>query len=85
MTKKAEMYHILEKMVESTIMKDKDELTRLNITYDALSPKVRHPSDWQLEYDRCRQSCVLSGEMPGHEEFISDAKVKFSKINIPER
>jgi len=81
------MYHILEEMIDSAIKGDQERIRELNASYEALVPKVHHKSrkPLELEYDNCRQSCVMSVSMPNmRERFISDAKERFSKIPKPE-
>jgi len=87
MTEIKQMYDILEEMVESAIKGDKDKVRELNNSYEDLVPKVYHDQlrPLELEYDNCRQSCVMSMSMPNmRERFISDAKERFSKIAKPE-
>jgi len=86
MTQIKEMYNLLERMVESAIRSDKEEVLELNTSYEALVPKVYHDpiTALELDYDNCRQSCVMSVTMPNmREKFVSDAKERFSKIPKP--
>ena len=83
MTEVKRIYLILEEMVDCTIKGDQERIRELDDSYEALRPRVYHkPSE--LEYDNCRQSCIMSIDMPNmRERFISDAKERFSKITRP--
>lgn len=83
---KKEMYSLLERMIESAEKKDKEEVLKLNESFEKIVPDVCHypPTDLDLKYDNCRQSCVMALKMPGmYKKFISDAKDRFSKIPKP--
>jgi hypothetical protein len=88
MTEIKKMYHILEEMVDRAIKGDKEKIKELDGSYEELVPGVYHRplSPLDLEYDNCRQSCVMSVSMPNmRERFISDAKKRFSKIPKPKQ
>lgn len=88
MSKIKQMYHLLEEMVESAAKGDKEKVLELNISYETLVPKVYHDprTPLDLEYENCRQSCVVSVTMfkDQHNKFVADAKERFSKISKPE-
>ncbi|MBU4283856.1 MAG: hypothetical protein KJ968_02005 [Nanoarchaeota archaeon] len=80
------LYQLLEKMVESAEIGDFSEVKKLNESYEKLVHKVFHDPCTQLglEYDNCRQSCVMANEMPKmRDQFLLDAKKRFSKIPKP--
>ena len=87
MAELTKLYSTLEAMVKVTALKNKDELQKLNLDYNTLSIELykKMPEDLKLAYDLCAVSCVSSlgifFEM--HDEFLKDAKLRFSKIPKP--
>ncbi|MBI2650535.1 hypothetical protein HYX04_04435 [Candidatus Woesearchaeota archaeon] len=83
-----EMYGILEQMVKSAADGHKQKVLKLNESYESLVPKVYHSpfTKLDLEYDRCRTSCVMSViTLEGHERLVADAQEIFSRIPNPKR
>ena len=80
------MYRLLEQMVEGTVQGDKKNVLRLSAELHAIMPDVATTCSTPLflEYDRCKQSCVMYFEMPDmRDAFLEDAKGRFSKIPKP--
>ena len=88
MTAIKKMYQVLEQMIESADREDKERVLTLNKLYEGLIPRVYHKplTPLDLEYDNCRQSCVMSLQMRNmRERLLSDAKERFSRIPKPNR
>ena len=87
MTALQEMYAILEDMVGCAQQHQSGKVSELNESFEALVPKVYHNpvTEMDLLYDNCRQSCLMVSTIPGmREQFLTDAKERFSKIPKPE-
>ena len=81
-----QMYGILEQMIEGAESKDLKKVMELNKSYETLVPRVYHkpPTTLDLEYENCRQSCVMAIQMPNmYEKFILDAKERLPRIPKP--
>lgn len=83
MTEIKHLYHILEEMVENAIKGNKRKIEELNRIYEALVPKFYHdPLTYlELEYDNCRQSCVMSVNwLSMREQFLLDVNKRFPRL-----
>jgi len=82
------MHGLLWEMIESAERNDRERMLQLNGMYEILALKAFSEPRTKLdyEYDNCRQSCVLSVTMlkKQHDESVSDAKSRFSRIPKPE-
>ena len=60
-----QLHQLLEEMVKSATNGDKEKVLELNRRYEQLVPRAYHkpPTKLDLEYDNCRQSCVMSVTM----------------------
>ena len=87
MTRIKEMYGILEQMIESAANGQAEKVFTLHESYKVLSaevyPTLQEPL--RLEYDNCRNSCVVSVGMLKHlhDQLVLDARERFSKIPKP--
>jgi hypothetical protein len=87
MTAMQEMYAILEEMVAGAKSDNLESVTEFNKRFEVLVPHVYHKpvTELDLMYDNCRQSCVMAERMRTmHQEFLSNAIERFSKIPKPE-
>lgn len=87
MTALKDMYAILEDMVECAEHDQSGRVLELNGLFEKLVPQVYHDpiTELDLNYDNCRQSCVMASKMPDmREQFLKDAKERFSTIPKPE-
>jgi hypothetical protein len=81
-----EMYRVLERMIESARSADGTRLRELNKLFESLVPQVYSDSTVSLDlnYDNCRQSCVMSVMMPWiREKFLADVDFRFERIPQP--
>ncbi len=81
------MYKLLEDMIKSAELRDRDGVLRSHDKYKILASKVysKPPSDLDLQYDNCRNACVMSVTMleEQHDRLIQDTKERFSRIPRP--
>lgn len=78
MNKRRQMYELLEQMLENAEKGAKETVLELNRSFEKLVPHVfgDPPTELDLEYDNCRQSCIL--------QYIPDARERFARIPKPQ-
>jgi len=83
-TRRQRICDLLEEMLKSAEARDGKRVFKIN---DSLEPLIiqeqkRYRSLLGLDYDSCRQSCVLPFTLfPGlYDKMIADAKKRFSEI-----
>lgn len=83
------MYQLLEEMIKNAEEGNTEKVLELNKLYNSLAPRIYHdpPTGLELEYDVCRQSCVMSLTMfkHDHKAVVLDSKQRFSKIPKPRK
>ncbi len=81
---KARMHMLLEEMLKSAEERDGQEVLGLNKSIEPLIIEEQKSSNSQLgiDYDNCRQSCVLSFTRfsGSYDKLIADARSRFSEI-----
>ena len=79
-----QMYNLLEKMVESAKINNRDRTLELHKEYTTLSRDFYHDplTPLDLKFDKCRNRCVESiGILRSiHEQMISEAEKTLSEL-----
>ena len=77
------LYGLLGKMISAAEEGDSKAVAKLNAEFNVLIPDVQS-SEEMLEYDNCRQSCMMAVQDIGvRDAFLKDAAKRFSKIKKP--
>jgi len=76
---KQQLDEILREMVESAERRDALKVRELNAKFNVLVKKYFHcmHTEQEVAYDNCRQSCLMSSQIPGLAE---DAREKYDKL-----
>ncbi len=87
MTDVNDLYHLLKNMLTSASEGDRTKVVELNQSYEQLVPELypRLSETLRLDYDNCRQSCVLAVDMlkDRYAALIADARQRFDRIPPP--
>ncbi|RLE46579.1 hypothetical protein DRJ22_01565 [Candidatus Woesearchaeota archaeon] len=89
MSKRAQLFSILEQMVYHAINGNASEVLELNKSYRQLEYDVYSfiHEDLRIEYDLCRTSCVMAFNdltASNYAGLIADAKARLEKIKKSE-
>ena len=77
----AQLQELLEKMVKAAEQKRKGEVARLNAAFEQTMPPLSNRSQQILDYDNCRQSCVMAFTFPRmYGAYVKDARQRFQQI-----
>jgi hypothetical protein len=73
---------LLEQMVEAAEQKDKAAVRRLNSEFERGMPPLSDRSQKIIDYDNCRQSCMMAFTFPQmYKNYVKDARQRFKQIN----
>ncbi len=83
-----DLYSLLNDLLASASQGDKTRVLQLNQDYEGLVSELypRLPRAVRLEYDLCRQSCVLGFTfLPFEKErLLQDARTRFTQLPVPD-
>jgi len=84
MNKYAQAYSLLQRMVGYAEKADAESIRSLNTQFNAEVERYFHKlhTPIEVEYDNCRQSCLMSLQIPG---LAKDAQKRFSMIPKPKK
>ncbi len=81
MVAKIELKKLLEQMVAAAGQNDNVAVRRLNSKFERGMPPLSGRSQQIIDYDNCRQSCVMAFIIPKmYGSYVRDAKERLSRI-----
>ncbi len=76
-----QLKNLLEQLVAAAEQKDKAAVRRLNSEFERTIPPLSNRSQQIIDYDNCRQSCVMAFTIPQmYGAYVQDARERFLKI-----